>query len=299
MNHFFVDKIDTLIKNITVNAGDPLTLVKKLMKNKKCKFQLLETKENIVLEIISNMKNSKTCGLDQIDSYCLKLVKNELTPVITHIINLSIKGKQFPKNWKNAKIIPLHKKDEKTNPKNYRPVALLPIFSKVLEKVVFLQIVEYLEKNDLFHPAHNGFRSSHNTCTALLKMYDTWVNAFENNEISAVVLLDMSAAFDVVSKDILLNKLKIYGFNDSSREWITSYLSNRYQQVYIDGYLSEPLALQAGAGAQFLAPFSTFSSLMISLKSFMTIQRKMKMKTLYVANAIIVEISAAMQMTQP
>ena len=90
------------------------------------------------------------------------------------------------------------KKMKKNNPKNNRPVALLPIFSKILEKAIFLKTVKYLEENDLLHPSHHGFRSEHNTTTALLQMYDTWIDAFKDDEITAVVLIDMSAAFDVV-----------------------------------------------------------------------------------------------------
>ena len=166
--------------------------------------------------------------------------------MITHIIILSIQQNKFPQNWKYAKIVPLHKKDEKNLPKNYRPVALLPIFSKILEKAVFLQMIEYLEQNGLLHPSHHGFRKSHNTCSALLNMYDYWIDAMEEKKISAVVLLDMSAAFDVVDHALLINKMKIYGFKENMIKWTKSYLTNRYQQVFIDGYLSKPLSVEAG-----------------------------------------------------
>ena len=152
----------------------------------------------------------------------------------------------FQKNGKKAKIIPLHKKEDPTLPKNYRPVALLPVLSKILEKAIFLQTIEYLESNGLIHPSHHGFRSGHNTCTALIEMYDTWIQAIENDEIAAVFLIDMSAAFDVVDHDILLKKLELYGFENSSKEWYESYLGNRSQQVLIDGTLSNSLDLEAG-----------------------------------------------------
>jgi hypothetical protein len=91
-----------------------------------------------------------------------------------------------------------------------------------------------LEENNLLHPSHHGFRSKHNTSTAILQTYDVWLEALENNEISAVVMLDMSAAFDVVDYVILLDKLKIHGIDDSGLSWFESYLSARSQQVYID-----------------------------------------------------------------
>ena len=169
-----------------------------------------------------------------------------MLPVITHIVNLSISTRCFPSSWKCAKIVPLHKKDERTDPKNFRPVALLPIFSKNLEQAIFQQFIEYLESNRILHSSHHGFRSAHSTCAALLQMYDTWVAAQAEGEISADIMLDMSAAFDVVDHPILLNKMRFYGFSECSLNWLTSYLSNRSQSVLIDGHLSEPLPVKAG-----------------------------------------------------
>ena len=192
------------------------------------------------------MKSFKSCGSDNIDSYVIKLAKYELVPVITHIINLSISQQSFPALWKCAKVVPLHKKEEVINPKNYRPVALLPVTSKLLERAIFSQLIEYLEKNGIIHPSHHGFRTKHNTSTALLQMYDVWIEALERNEISAVIMLDMSAAFDVVDHSILIKKLKLYGLQDDALAWLESYLSHRHQRVVIDGCLSDPLTLEAG-----------------------------------------------------
>ena len=185
-------------------------------------------------------------GVDNIDTYIIKLAKHELTPVITHVVNLSICQPLFPCQWKTAKTIPLHKKDEKMYAKNYRPVSLLPIYSKICERAVFCQIVEYMENNNLLHPSHHGFRAKHNTSTALLQMIDTWVEAFDNDDITAVIMVDLSAAFDVVDHIILLDKLEVYGFEMKEILWMHSYLTGRKQQVYVDGALSEPLDLQAG-----------------------------------------------------
>ena len=246
MNNFFVSKVKNLIKDLPANPADPLLLVKKLMQNRECTFSLGPVYPEMIEKIIKKMKTTKTVGIDNIDSYVVKLASAELLPSITHIVNLSIKQKVFPEKWKRAKVVPLHKKEDKTVPKNYRPVALLSVLSKILEKAVFLQTIQYLEENDLLHPSHHGFRSNHNTCTALLQMYDTWIDAFEEDLITAVIMIDMSAAFDVVNHSILIEKLKIYGFQENVIDWITSYLSNRTQQVYIEGNLSPPLQLEAG-----------------------------------------------------
>ena len=176
----------------------------------------------------------------------MKLAKKELVPAITHIVNLSLASQIFPVQWKISKVIPLHKKDELLYPKNYRPVSLLPILSKILERAAFQQIVDYFEQNQLLHPSHHGFRAKHNTSTALVQMFDVWVDAFDHGDISAVVMLDMSAAFDLVDHNLLLEKLEVYGFDMGSVAWMESYLSRRKQRVYIDGALSEPLNVNVG-----------------------------------------------------
>ena len=107
-------------------------------------------------------------------------------------------------------------KDETFIPKNYQPVALLPIVSKILERAIFVQVADYLETNNLLHPAHHGFRSQHNTSTALLQMFDTWLEALENDEVTAAIMIDLSAAFDVADHTILANKLEEYGMDEGS-----------------------------------------------------------------------------------
>ena len=216
------------------------------MVGRSCSFRLSEVHPEEVEKIISKLKNSSSFGLDLIDTKVIKLIKHEILPSITHVINLSISSKKFPDHWKSAKIIPLHKKEDNLNPKNYRPVAILPIFSKILERSVFNQISKYLSDNSLLHPNHHAYRSHHNTTTALLQMHDTWVEALEDGELSGVCLLDMSAAFDIVDHDLLLSKLELYGFDSDSLGWIQSYLSDRRQCVSISGSLSKLLPVPTG-----------------------------------------------------
>ena len=216
------------------------------MRNHQCKFSLEAVHPDQILKIISNLKSSQSCGIDNIDSKVIKLIKHQITPVLTHVVNLSIRNQHFPSLWKKAKVIPLLKKSETIYPKNYRPVSLLPIFSKILERAVFSQVVEYFETNGLLHPSHHGFRQKHNTCTALIQMIDTWAEAFEDDKLSAVLMLDMSAAFDLVNHDLLVKKLDVYGFDTEARSWITSYLNSRSQQVHIDGAASEFLDVSIG-----------------------------------------------------
>ena len=246
MNQFFVSKTRNLIGKIPDSVYDPLEKLRNIFRHNQAKFYLKCVHPDEVLSVIAKLKSTKSCGLDNIDSYIIKLARYELTPVITHIINLAITQGKFPTLWKCSKVVPLLKKREKTDPKNYRPVSLLSVTSKIMERVVFDQMILFLESNSILHPCHHGFRAKHSTCTALLQMQDSWLDALERNEITAVVMCDMSAAFDIVNHKLLLQKLALFGFQSNVLNWLTSYLSNRKQRVIIDGYLSNPLDLEAG-----------------------------------------------------
>ena len=166
-----------------------------------------------------------------------KMVTDKLTAIL---------GIMAPFLWKVAIVIPLHKKNEILYPKSYLPVSLLCVLSKVLKKCIFVQMMEYLESNGLIHPSHHGFRAKHSTVSALIQMFDAWIEVFEDSEVSAVIMLDMSAAFDVVDHQILLEKLTLYGFEDCAQSWIRSYLTDRSQRVYVEGSLSDALPLDCG-----------------------------------------------------
>ena len=180
MNKYFLDKITTIRENLPVSMVDPIAKLKSLMRNKSCSFHLNPVHPDTVEHILLNLKNSKSAGIDMIDTNILKSSSKYILPALTHIMNLSIEKQCFPTKWKTAKVIPLLKKGDPLNPKNYRPVAILPVISKILERVVFNQIVQYMEKNELLHPNHNGFHSGHSTTTCLLQMYDRWVDALED-----------------------------------------------------------------------------------------------------------------------
>ena len=174
MNNFFVDKIATIRHGLPSQTADPLKTLHKILKDKTSVFSLSCVHPDAVRKIILGLKNSKSYGVDTIDTYIIKLMVDDILPAVTHIVNLSIQHAAFPSLYKIAKVIPLHKKDDPLLPKNYRPVAILCIISKVIERVIFLQIVEYMNSNDLFHPNHHGFRAHHSTTTAMVHMYD-WV----------------------------------------------------------------------------------------------------------------------------
>ena len=246
MNSFFLGKIAGLRANIPNSVADPLSKLREAMSDRQCSFSMGSVHPDEVLKIIRNLKNSKSTGTDDIDTYVVKLVADEIVAPLTHIINISIQRSIFPSMWKHAKVVPLLKKGDPLIPKNYRPVALLPIFSKILERVVFNQLVRYLDSNSLIHPNHHGSRAGHSTATALIQMYDSWAEEVDRGNMVGVMMVDLSAAFDMVDYNLLLQKLEVFGLDSGAVAWMRSYLEGRQQSVLVDGSLSPPLSIECG-----------------------------------------------------
>ena len=245
MNEYFVGKVNKIRAGM-IDAPFPISNLKDFMSGRNCKMQLRHVTLNKVKKILKSLSNSRSTGVDELDNFSLKIAADFVSQPIHHIICLSIIQNKFPDNWKFSKVIPLHKKGEKTDRKNYRPVAILSPVSKVVEKIVYEQIYDFFTRNKLFHPNLHGYRRNRSTQTALLQAYDRWIRAAIEGKLSGVVMLDLSAAFDLVDANLLLRKLKIYGFESDICAWLKSYLVNRYQAVWIDHVLSDFLQCEAG-----------------------------------------------------
>ena len=126
----------------------------------------------------------------------------------------------------------------------------IPELSKIFEYAIFDQLIEHFLNNNLFHPNHHGFLPHHNTSTALAQMVDLWLKAAEDQELSATLLLDLSAAFDLVDHSVLLRKLKLYNLSDKSVDLIKSYLSDRKQIVQVETKVSDAIDIDDNAVPQ-------------------------------------------------
>ena len=157
---------------------------------------------------------------------------------LSAIINISFVTGIFPDLCKVAKVIPVFKKDDPLNCLNYRPISLLPVFSKIFEKVIYKRMYEYLEKNKLIYNCQFGFRANHSTNHALISMTEKLKTLLDSKHIVAGVYIDLEKAFDTVNHEILCDKLNYYGLRGKINQLIKSFLSNREQFVYINGYES-------------------------------------------------------------
>ena len=165
---------------------------------------------------------------------------------MTELSNLSISLATFPDDCKQAKMKPLFKKGSKDDPKNYRPISLLPQISKVIEKLVHEQVQEYLNKNKIFYRYQSGFRPFHSTDTCLSYLSDKIIQGLENRMSTGMILIDLQKAFDTIDHEIFLEKIKYLGFADSVIFWFRSYLTKRTFYVNIGKDSSSPGELSCG-----------------------------------------------------
>ena len=245
MNKFFISKIAKIRNGMRHVAWDETSCMN-IMAGKGCKLGLAHVSEVKVKMILRNLSNSKSLAIDELDNFSVKLAADVIAKPLHHIITLSILQQKFPSQWKYAKVIPLHKKECTLNRKNYRPVAILSPLSRILEKLVYDQVYGYFTRNGILHQNMHGYRKSRSTQTALLQLYDRWVCAATQGQVSGAVLLDLSAAFDLVPPSILLSKLEIYGLEPDFLNWIKSYLTDRQQCVWIDHTASSFLHCEVG-----------------------------------------------------
>ena len=201
-----------------------------------------------VYAIANKLKSKLSHGHDDIST---KLLKNTITNIlqpITHIINLSFNTGVVPQEMKIAKVIPIHKSADQSLLKNYRPVSLLPAFSKLLEKIMYKKIISYLNSNNILFKHQYGFRTKHSTLHPIIHLLNHCAESSNKSdpEFTLAVFCDLSKAFDVISHDILLNKLNTYGIRGIANQWFKSYLTQRTQFVEIDKNKSNPLPIQCG-----------------------------------------------------
>jgi Skp family chaperone for outer membrane proteins len=226
-NNFFLNVAKDLGNKIPVNATDPCS---HMSINLNISLFLNPTNEDEILKIISNLKNA-SCGYDGINMKLIKTVKYEILAPFVHICNLSFTQGKMPDILKIAKVIPIHKKEDKQLFSNYRPISVLPAFSKIIERLVYKRIIKFLDLNKILYKYQFGFRKGRSTDLALHAMVDKYYEAIERNEFMVGTFIDLSRAFDSISHTILLRKLKYYGIRGIAHDWIKDYLTNRKQYV--------------------------------------------------------------------
>ena len=248
MNEYFPSKVETIEKKIPKYDLDPTSRLKKKLEGKNLHFSLPQVTEDEVRKSIRRLKPKKSSGLDFVPPTIIKLAIDVITTPLTWVINSSLSSGEFPTCWKSAKVSPIYKnKGSKYSKEFYRPVSNLKSISKVIEDIVNRRVLNYFEKNALFPQSQHGFRQKRSTFSAVSEMHEKWLKTKESKSHQAVAFLDLSAAFDTLSKDIVCQKLRCYGFDNKSVNWFNSYLSEREQRVMIGSTISKPITLKVGS----------------------------------------------------
>ena len=209
-------------------------------------FDLEPVSVEFVINEVHKMNSSKATGDDDISCRLLKLACPIIAQSLTKIINLSIVKGYVPYLWKSAKVLPLYKSGDHSCLGNYRPISVLPVVSKILERAVHYQLSQFISDHNLLHPNQSGFRPLHSTTTALAKLVNLWSKNTDDNKLSGVAFIDLRKAFDTVNHEFLLKKLRSLGCSINSVRWFKSYLSDRTQRVFFKGANSPALNVCTG-----------------------------------------------------
>ena len=192
------------------------------------------------------LKPKKSTGHDNVSTYLLKSIDEQVSTPISILINKSLETGVFPDSLKLAKVIPIYKAKARENLSNYRPISLLPSLSKLLEKIVHKRLYFFLEINKILIDNQFGFRQKHSTIDAVTKFVTETCTSLDNNESTLAVYLDLSKAFDTIDHTILLNKLEFYGIRGQALDWFSSYLYQRKQFVHYMGNDSHVETIKCG-----------------------------------------------------
>ena len=197
-------------------------------------------------DIILAFDSKKSLGPNSIPVNILRIANTFFSNKLCDITNLSFQTGIFPDLCKLAKVIPIFKKDNPLLVENYRPISLLPVYSKIFEKVIYKRLYDYLDKNNFVYIRQFGFRAKHSTNHALISLTESIKSHIDAGSYVAGVFIDLQKAFDTVNHDILCEKLTYYGIRGNCQNLIKSFLSNRQQYVSINGFDSCKLDIKCG-----------------------------------------------------
>ena len=244
---FFLEKNKKLNEELPITNGDPHTILKKALErwgDKALKREEFIIREITLLEtadLVKKLGNTKSFGHDTLDALTLKIAISTLLKPLNYLINLSIKSSKFANQWRIAKLIPLYKGKGlvKVTPSSYRPIAILPVVSKIAERAVQNQLVTFMLDTGQLNINHNAYLQNRSTTTTILQLLDQIYQATDDNLISTLMTIDESNAFESVDHDLLLEKMKLYNVSESALRWFEDYLRSRTSYVMINAKQSK------------------------------------------------------------
>ena len=242
-NDFFVNVADNITKKIPRSKKSPMDY---LSNKNPHSFFISPSVPYEISDIIDQFKTGKSIGPNSIPMKLFKILSPYVSSPLSLIINESFQTGVFPTKMKQAKVIPLFKKGCSVTSSNYRPISLLSVFSKILEKLMYKRLYNFLELHEVLYNLQFGFRASHSIDHALISLTESIKNTLDNKKYGCGIFIDLQKAFDTVNHQILLSKLEHYGIRGTALAWFSSYLCNRSQYVSVNGHNSNCLDITCG-----------------------------------------------------
>lgn len=219
-----------------------------IISNKMPSIDDINITEAGVCKLLTQINVFKSTGPDDISARFLKEVANEISPALTLLFNASLEQGIVPEEWKQAIIFPIYKagKTDRSNAENYRPISLTCVTCKILEHILYSNIIRHLDENKILTDVQHGFRKRRSCETQLITVVNDFAKVLNEGLQLDSILLDFSKAFDKVDHDKLCIKLEHYGINGKTLEWIKDFLNDRIQWVVINGENSSKLKVKSG-----------------------------------------------------
>ena len=201
---------------------------------------------NGVYQQLRNLNHHKATGPDNLSARLLKETAHTIAPTLRNLFQLSLDRAVVPKDWRHARVCAIYKKGNRYEPANYRPISITCLCSKILEHIVTSQMMSYLEGNQLLHNRQHGFRSKRSCESQLIELTSQLSELLDQGKEVDAIVLDFSKAFDKVNHSKLIQKTNNIGVNSQVVKWISSFLSNRTQEVAVDGFHSNHCSVTSG-----------------------------------------------------
>ena len=241
-NKYFTNIGSILNSKLPKSGEDPTQHIKHNTES----FFCAPTDPTEIINIVKSANSSKSSGVDNIDPYVVQKIIPQIANQLAHMFNKSLQTGIVPDKLKIAKVIPLYKNDNPELFKNYRPISILPCFSKIIERIMYNRLYSFLTKHNSISEKQYGFRKKYATYMALIDLVDKISCNFAEKNYTVGIFLDLSKAFDTIDHTILLNKLQCYGVRGSACNWFASYLHNRKQYVVFNKSESEYKEISCG-----------------------------------------------------
>ena len=242
-NDFFV--------NVGPNTENTIPKVQNILPSKflrnrnQFNFVIAHISNEEILDIVNALDN-KSCGPSSIPLKLLSQIPDLIIVPLANIINISFSTGEYPDLLKIVKVIPIHKGGSTQDVNNFRPISLLSIFDKIIEKITHKRLYSFLEEHNILYENQFGFRKNNSTAYALAQITDNIKNSIDKGKYGCGIFIDLRKAFDTVNHDILLLKLEHYGIRGVMLKWFQSYLTDRKQFVSFNGNSSDVLNVKCG-----------------------------------------------------